>query len=62
MTKRKLGQCQVEGCPSLAKYAMFRTQPDSGKEWLHVCCLHEKHIGDENMDRAGGYYYGEGKK
>ena len=62
MSKRKLGQCQVEGCPNLAKYGLNRTNPDGKKEWLYVCPLHEGVIGQENMERAGGYYYGEGKK
>uniref|UniRef100_A0A6M3M6S1 Uncharacterized protein n=1 Tax=viral metagenome TaxID=1070528 RepID=A0A6M3M6S1_9ZZZZ len=60
MTKLKLGQCQVEGCSSEAKYKLFRTLKGK-KEWLSVCRLHEKHIGDENMVRSGGRYE-EGEK
>jgi len=57
--KGKLGLCQVEGCNTPAKYGLYRTG-NKGKEWLHVCALHEGIIGSENMRRAGGYY--EGKK
>jgi len=50
MAKLKLGQCQVEGCGSEAKYKLFRTLKDK-KEWLSVCPLHEGHIGNENIER-----------
>ena len=62
MTIRKnLGQCQIEGCTNPAKYGLNKTFADGIKKWLYVCPLHEKHIGDENMQRAGGYYSGRGK-
>lgn len=60
--RRKLGQCQVEGCANSAKYGLFKTYPDGKKEWLYVCPLHEGHIGNENHRRAGGYYSKRGKK
>ena len=52
----KLGQCQVESCYSPAGYGLYRTKPDGRKEWLYVCWLHQKLIGDENMRLAGGRY------
>lgn len=54
-TKRKGGQCQVEGCLNPAKYNLFRTS-NGKKVWLDVCEKHERIIGDENMRRAGGRY------
>lgn len=56
MAKAKLGQCQVEGCNSPAKYELYQTDSKGNKKWLHVCPLHEGIIGSENMRRAGGYY------
>ena len=49
------GQCKIEGCTNLAKYALYMTLEDGKKVWLHVCRTHEKIIGDDNMRRAGGY-------
>lgn len=49
-------QCQIEGCQDPAKYALYEIKLDGNKVWIHVCILHEKHIGDENMRRAGGYF------
>jgi len=49
-------QCQFKGCQETAKYALYEIKPNGNKEWLHVCILHEKHIGDENMRLAGGYF------
>jgi len=48
--------CEVEGCPNLAKYALYKTFPDGTKKWLKVCGQHEEEIGNENMRRAGGRY------
>ena len=53
--KIKMEQCQVGGCVNPAEYGLFRTL-NGKKEWLHVCRLHEKNIGDENMRRTGGRY------
>ena len=47
-------QCEVDDCTNLAKHALFRTHSDGKKEWLNVCPLHERKIGDENMRQAGG--------
>jgi len=47
-------QCQFKGCQETAKYALYEIKPNGNKEWLHVCILHEKHIGDENMRLAVG--------
>ena len=58
--KPKLGQCQVEGCNRLARWALYRTNPDGRKVWLHVCDEHERIIGNENMRRAGGRYEPKG--
>jgi len=49
-------KCQVLGCTAPAKYGLYRTNPNSEKEWLHVCKLHEGVIGSDNLRRAGGYY------
>lgn len=49
------GQCEVEGCNNLAKWAMYKTFPNGEKKWLHVCDEHEGEIGQENFNRAGGY-------
>ena len=56
MIKTKIDkiQCEVEGCPDLAKYELFRVRRNGTKEWLHVCRLHEGIIGDENERLAGG--------
>lgn len=53
MRRGKLGQCQIEGCNNPAKYGLYRTNPDGQKEWLYVCPLHEREIGDENVRRCG---------
>jgi len=42
--------CEVEGCKSEAKFALYRTR-DGKKEWLQVCGNCERKIGDENMRR-----------
>jgi len=52
---KKLGKCQVEFCSNSAKYGIFWLRLSGKKEWLYVCRLHEKNIGDENMHRAGGW-------
>ena len=52
--------CDIEGCPNLAKYALYKTYPDHKKVWLNVCYQHEQEIGNENMARAGGRYEQQG--
>ncbi len=49
---KKLGQCEVKGCQNEAKYGLFKTYPNGRKVWLHVCPLHEREIGNENLRRA----------
>ena len=49
------GQCEVNGCTNQARFALYRTDPDGEKKWIHVCQTHEKEIGAENLQRAGGY-------
>ena len=51
----KLGKCQVEGCNDKAEFGLFRILKGK-KEWLLVCRLHQKHIGDANLRRAGGRF------
>ena len=46
--KRK-EQCQIEGCKNPAKYALYKTYPDKGKVWLHVCDQHDQEIAKENL-------------
>lgn len=46
--------CQIDGCEQRAKYALYKTETDGTKRWLHVCRLHEAEIGQENLARAGG--------
>ena len=48
--------CEIEDCPFLAHYALFKTMPSGKKQWLQVCRQHEREIGDENMRQAGGRY------
>ena len=49
------GQCEVLRCTEPARYGIYKTYPNDDKVWLHVCRLHEKYIGSENLERAGGY-------
>jgi len=47
----KKHQCEVEGCTSQVKYALYRTNENGQKEWLHVCPACEGKIGNQNMVR-----------
>jgi len=58
----KKKQCEIEGCPNPARYAIYKTFPDGRKRWLHVCDYHDKQIGRENILRAGGRYTREMKQ
>ena len=49
-------ECEMEGCQNKAHWALYYTDPKTGiKKWLHVCKKHEGIIGQENIERAGGY-------
>jgi len=51
---RHRGICQIEGCPNLQMYSIYKTFPDGTKKWLRVCQRHDKLIGSENLQRARG--------
>jgi hypothetical protein len=44
-------KCEVEGCNKPWVHGIWRTK-DGKKEWLHVCILHTRLIGDENEKRC----------
>jgi hypothetical protein len=45
-------KCQVEGCNKPQAHGLFRYNQDGSKEWLRVCILHTRTIGDENEKRC----------
>ena len=47
--------CEYNSFNQPAKYELFKTYQDGRKVWLKVCKGHEKIIGLENLERAGGY-------
>ena len=56
MPRKSTDICQVEGCQEKAEFSLYRINIKGEKKWVRVCRLHEKHIGDANMKRAGGRY------
>ena len=50
---KKLGKCQIAGCSKEAQFGLYCT--GEIKRWVYVCSEHEKKIGRENLERAGGY-------
>ena len=49
------GQCEVLGCTEKARFGIYKTYPNGEKKWIHVCSLHDQVIGQENLERVGGY-------
>jgi len=53
-TYMKQAPCEIEGCPLRAKYNLYQTE-NGKKTFKKVCDRHERIIGYENLQRAGGY-------
>jgi hypothetical protein len=49
--------CQVSGCYNKATNGLYRIERNGDKQWVYVCPIHEKVIGDENL-RLQGVKYG----
>jgi hypothetical protein len=45
--------CQISGCSKRAMYGMYRIGRNGDKQWVYVCPIHEKVIGDENLRLQG---------